>query len=266
MQINNPFHKPRVHKVEELTGEAQFLAGRHSRIYEFFRAVRIFIECIRGFHSLHGIGPAITVFGSARFNEGHPFYELGRKVGRAIAGEGFAVITGGGPGIMEAANRGCQDEKGFSVGCNIILPHEQEPNPYLDKLVTFYYFFVRKVMLIKYSYAYVILPGGFGTLDEMTEALTLIQTGKLYDFPVILVGRDYWKDFYVWVGNTLAHQGAISKEDMQLVQLTDDATEVAAIIRRNAERIGLSLNRRKSIQTEGPENTYGESQTVNNKA
>lgn len=267
MRINNPFHKPRIHKIEELTGEAQFLAGRHSRIYEFFRALRIFLEFIKGFRSLHFIGPTITVFGSARFNDGHPYYDLARKVGGAIAKEGFTVMTGGGPGIMEAANRGCKEAGGFSVGCNIILPHEQEPNPYIDKLVTFYYFFVRKVMLIKYSYAYVILPGGFGTLDEMTEALTLIQTGKLYNFPVILVGRDYWKDFYVWVRDTLAIQGAIAKEDLQLVQLTDDPAEVAAIIRRSAERIGLSLNRKSgSVQAESPENRYRETQTVNNKA
>lgn len=268
MRINNPFHKPRIHKAEELSGEAQFLSGRHSRTYEFFRAVRIFLECIRGFRALHFIGAAVTVFGSARFNEGHPYYELARKVGGAVAREGFTVMTGGGPGIMEAANRGCKEAGGYSVGCNIILPHEQAPNPYIDKLVTFYYFFVRKVMLVKYSYAYVILPGGFGTLDEMTEALTLIQTGKLYDFPVILVGKDYWKDFYVWVRDTLAIQGAISKEDLQLVQLTDDPAEVATIIRKNAERIGLPIKRgaRHSVQTESPENPYREGQAIDNKA
>ncbi len=140
---------------------------------------------------------------------------------------------------MEAANRGASEAGGYNLGCNIILPHEQKPNPYLNKVVTFYYFFVRKVMLIKYSYAFVILPGGFGTLDEMTEALTLIQTGKLHDFPVILVGKEYWKDFIHWLKNSLAKSGAINEEDLDLIQLTDDPKEVGRIIRETARRFGL---------------------------
>jgi uncharacterized protein (TIGR00730 family) len=165
---------PKMRRVAELKGEAQFLAGRHSRFYEALRVIRISLEFFRGFFTLHFIGPAITVFGSARFKEDHPYYQLAQKVGAAIAREGFTVMTGGGPGVMEAANRGAKEVGGTSIGCNIVLPHEQRPNPYLDQVVNFYYFFVRKVMLVKYSYAFVIMPGGFGTLDEMTEALTLL--------------------------------------------------------------------------------------------
>jgi uncharacterized protein (TIGR00730 family) len=241
--------EPRTKRVAELReqlraryqGEAQFLAGRHSRTYEFLRLLRIGLEFIRGFRALHFIGPAITVFGSARFKEGHPYYDLARTIGGGIAREGFTVITGGGPGVMEAANRGAKDAGGKSIGCNIILPHEQEPNPYLDQVVTFYYFFVRKVMLVKYSFAYVILPGGLGTLDEMTEAMTLIQTGKLYDFPVILVGTEYWQGFMQWVRETLVKNKAVSAEDLNFVYLTDDPAEVLAIIRKSVHGLGLDL-------------------------
>lgn len=221
--------------------EAQFLAGRHSKLNEFMRLLRIAMEYIRGFRALHSIGPAITVFGSARFKEDHRYYQLGREIGRVLAREGYTVMTGGGPGIMEAANRGAQEAGGPSVGCNITLPHEQKPNPYLDKVVTFYYFFVRKVMLVKYSYAFVILPGGLGTLDEMTEAVTLIQTGKLYDFPVILVGTEFWQGFYDWVQGTLVKSGAVSQEDLSFVHLTDSPEKMLEIIRTTIQGIGLKL-------------------------
>src|SRR5262245_21448532 len=157
----------------------RFLQGPQARRSELFRAIRIFIEFIRGFRALHFVGPCVTVFGSARFKEDHPYYALGREVGRALARAGFTVMTGGGPGIMEAANRGAKDVGGRSVGCNIELPEEQRPNPYLDRWITFRHFFVRKVMLVKYSYAFVALPGGFGTLDEIFETATLVQTGKI---------------------------------------------------------------------------------------
>ena len=212
-----------------------------SRFQEFIRVVRIALEFIRGFRTLHFIGPAITVFGSARFKSDHPFYKLAETIGATIAREGYTVITGGGPGLMEAANKGAKQAGGYSVGCNILLPHEQGSNPYLDKVVTFYYFFVRKVMLIKYSYAFVILPGGIGTMDEMTEALTLIQTGKLYDFPLILVGKDYWKGFHDFIRNTLIANGTVSPEDLNFIHMTDDPLEVAQIIRRTAEGLGLTL-------------------------
>lgn len=232
---------PRFRRLGLVQGETQFLAGRHSRTYEFFRVLRIAIEFIRGFRTLHFIGPAITVFGSARFKEGHPYYELARRVGALLAQEGYAVMTGGGPGVMEAANRGAKEAGGHSVGCNILLPHEQEPNPYLDTVVTFYYFFVRKVMLIKYSFAFVILPGGLGTLDEMSEALTLIQTGKLYDFPIILVGRSYWQPFLDWVEGTLVKEGTVNAEDLHYLHVTDDLEELRRLTRATASTLGLKL-------------------------
>jgi uncharacterized protein (TIGR00730 family) len=233
--------KPRVRRLADLKGEAQFLAGRHSRLAEFSRVLRIGIEFVRGFRALHFIGPMITVFGSARYGRDHQYYELGRKVGAAIAREGFGVMTGGGPGMMEAANRGAKEAGGLSIGCGISLPYEQGPNPYLDRFVNFYYFFVRKVMLVKYSYAFVILPGGLGTLDELSEALTLIQTGKLYDFPVVLVGKDYWKGFLDWLETTMVPEGTIRADDLKLFNVTDDPHEVARIIRDASQGIGLKL-------------------------
>lgn len=200
------------------------------------------IEFIRGFRAFWDVGPAVTVFGSARFGEGHEYYELARKMGRLLAQEGFTVMTGGGPGLMEAANRGCQEVGGYSVGSNILLPHEQEPNRFLNKVVTFYYFFVRKIMLVKYSYAYVILPGGFGTLDEMSEALTLIQTGKLYDFPIILMGTEYWKGFYDWVNGTLLKNGAVSQGDIDFLHLTDNPDEALELIRKVSQGLVLKLH------------------------
>ena len=225
----------------QVKGEAQFLAGPNTRAREFWRVIKIASEFVKGFRALAWMGPAVTVFGSARFKDGSKEYELARQVGRALAMEGFTVMTGGGPGIMEAANRGARDVGGPSVGCNIILPHEQEANPYVDYVVTFYYFFVRKVMLVKYSYAFVIMPGGLGTLDEMSEAMTLIQTGKVYDFPVILVGREFWQGFLEWVRNTLVARGAVSPEDLDILHLTDDPAEVTAIIRNATQGLGLKL-------------------------
>jgi uncharacterized protein (TIGR00730 family) len=239
--------QPRIKRISQLRsqaevqGEAEFLAGRHSRLSETLRLLRITVEFIRGFRALQKVGAAITVFGSARFKDGHPYYELARRIGAALAREGYTVMTGGGPGLMEAANRGAKEVGGSSVGCNIILPHEQEPNAYLDRVVTFYYFFVRKVMLVKYSYAFVILPGGFGTLDEMTEALTLIQTGKLYDFPIILVGKQYWRGLLDWIRGTLVQGGAVSPEDLDFIHLTDDPEEALEIIRKTLQGLGLKL-------------------------
>jgi uncharacterized protein (TIGR00730 family) len=237
--------QPRTKRLAQLKpgiqGEADFLSGRHSRFHETTRLLRIVFEFVRGFRALHYEKAAVTVFGSARFPEGHPYYELARKVGAALAREGFTVITGGGPGLMEAANRGAQEAGGRSIGCNIILPHEQGHNAYLDKVVTFYYFFVRKIMLVKYSYAYIILPGGFGTLDEMSEAITLIQTGKLYDFPMILMGSDYWKGFIDWSRDSLLKNGAISAADLDYLQLIDDPAEATKKIRDVCKGIGVKL-------------------------
>ena len=225
-----------------LVSEANFLAGAHSRFNEALRVLRISLEFIKGFRGFHFIGPSITVFGSARFNEGHPYYELARKTAKLLAEGGFNIITGGGPGIMEAASRGGLEGKRLSVGANIILPHEQKPNPYLSKVVTFYYFFVRKVILVKYSLAFVVLPGGFGTMDEFFEALTLIQTGKLYHFPVILMGKDYWKGLLEWMENTLVAQGAISKEDLGYLVITDDPKEALVAIQKTVGHLKVRPN------------------------
>lgn len=222
-------------KFKRLSGkieESRFLSGRSSRRREFLRVLRIAIEFIRGFQTLHFMGPTITVFGSARFPENHRYYQLAREVGARLAQEGYTVMTGGGKGIMEAANRGALDAGGESVGCNIILPFEQKPNPYLTKVITFYYFFVRKVMLVKYSFAYVILPGGWGTLDELSEALTLIQTGKLYDFPVILMGKDYWNGFFDWMKDKMLSENTISPEDLNYLYLVDSTDEAIQIIQQ----------------------------------
>jgi uncharacterized protein (TIGR00730 family) len=196
-----------------------------------WRALRILSEFIEGFDALANIGPAVTVFGSARTPAGHPTYEKAREIGRRLAQEGYAVITGGGPGAMEGANRGCQEAGGLSIGCNIELPHEQALNGYVDLGVEFRYFFVRKVMFVKYANAFVILPGGLGTLDELSEALTLIQTGKIDHFPVILIGVDYWKGLIEWMRTSLLAAEAITAADLELFTLTDDVDDVIRVLR-----------------------------------
>ena len=207
------------------------LGGPRSRLSELARVGRIASEFIRGFRRLHFVGPCVTVFGSARFVESHPYYALAREVGRRLARAGATVMTGGGPGIMEAANRGAKEEGGYSIGCNIQLPAEQKPNPYLDRWVAFRYFFVRKVMLVKYSYAFVVMPGGFGTLDELFEALTLVQTRKIDSFPVLLMGTEYWAPLLEFVRETLVRAGTIAKEDQALIVATDSADLVEAAVR-----------------------------------
>jgi uncharacterized protein (TIGR00730 family) len=214
------------------------LEGPHSRRREFWLVVRAFRDFIAGFRVLHFVGPCVTVFGSARLDESHPYYTLGREVGRAIAELGFTVMTGGGPGVMEAANRGAREAGGRSVGCNIELPREQLPNRYLDQSVTCRYFFVRKVLLFKYSYAFVALPGGLGTLDELTEALTLIQTGKIAEFPVVLIGRDYWAPFATLL-REMAAAGTIAADDLELLLITDSVAEAQAHIRAHTRHFGL---------------------------
>jgi uncharacterized protein (TIGR00730 family) len=216
--------------------EENFLRTRASRLTEFLRVIRIGAEFVRGFRAMHSIGPAVTVFGSARLKEGHPAYGGAREMGKLLVEKGFAVITGGGPGIMEAANRGAFEAGGCSVGCNIDLPHEQKHNAYLNRVVTFYYFFVRKVMLIKYSSAYVIFPGGFGTLDELTEALTLIQTGKHPAFPVVLVGRDYWQGFLDWTRQAFLEAKTVDVRDLDRISLVDSPAEAAEIVWAYASR------------------------------
>jgi uncharacterized protein (TIGR00730 family) len=195
-----------------------------------WRALRIQAEFVEGFDALAAVGPAVSVFGSARTRDDHPMYEQARRLGARLAELGYAVITGGGPGIMEAANRGCQEAGGLSVGCNIELPMEQGLNRYVDLGVEFRYFFARKVMFVKYADAFVIFPGGFGTLDELFEALTLIQTKKIQDFPVVLIGRVYWAGLIDWIRDTLVREAAIAPADVDLLRLTDDIDEAAHII------------------------------------
>jgi hypothetical protein len=234
------------------------LEGPHSRRRELWLVLRAARDFIAGFRVLHFVGPCVTIFGSARYNESHPYYQLGREVGRSMAELGLTVMTGGGPGIMEAANRGAREAGGRSVGCNIELPLEQRPNPYLDRSVTCRYFFVRKVLLFKYSYAFVALPGGIGTLDELTEALTLIQTGKIANFPVVLIGRAYWRPFEDLLLH-LAAERAISPEDLDLLLITDSVSEAQEHIRRyTTERLWLKPPRPRGVLGEArPEAKLG---------
>jgi uncharacterized protein (TIGR00730 family) len=227
--------------VTRLTGEARFLAAKESRLGELLRVIRIALEFIRGFRVFHNLPPGVTVFGSARFKSGNPYYALARAIGAGLAQQGFTVITGGGPGLMEAANRGAKEAGGYSVGANIRLPLEQEPNRYLDRTITFRYFFARKVILVKYSFAYVVMPGGFGTLDEMAEAMTLIQTGKLHYFPVILVGTEYWKGLMDWMRDTMLERMAIDADDLEFLFLVDTPEEVLAVTQEIAQALKLKL-------------------------
>jgi len=213
--------------------DAFMLAGPRSRLQELLMLGRVLRDFLRGFRVLHFVGPCVTIFGSARFYEDHPYYAVAREVGRRTSALGFTVMTGGGPGLMEAANRGARDFGGRSVGCNIELPMEQDPNPYLDRWVNCHYFFVRKVLLFKYSYAFVALPGGLGTLDELCEALTLIQTGKIRNYPVVLIGIDYWKPFLDLLKEML-DEGAISARDLDLLLVTDDIDAAMTHLQLNA--------------------------------
>jgi len=216
--------------------ERKLLQGPHARSHELRQAVRIFTECIRGFRTLHFMGPCVTVFGSARFDSKHPYYALGEEVGARLAGIGITVMTGGGPGLMEAANRGARLAGGRSIGCNIQLPEEQQPNRYLDRMIEFRYFFVRKLMLVKYSYAFIALPGGFGTLDEIFETLVLIQTGKMKRFPLILLGLEFWKPLVGVLRERLLPAGTIDPADVDLITLTDSPAEAVALVRETAMR------------------------------
>jgi uncharacterized protein (TIGR00730 family) len=212
-----------------------FLAGPRSRMHDFATILRVGADFMRAFRTLHFVGPAVTVFGSARIQPGTTYYEMAREVGAAIAELGFTVVTGGGPGIMEAANRGAHEAGGRSIGVNIELPFEQHLNPYVDRSVTMRYFFTRKTMLVKYSYAFVVLPGGAGTLDETFETMTLIQTGKIRNFPIVLMGKDYWQPLMDFVYH-MADAGMISPSDPDLIFFTDDVEEAMAHLKRHAVR------------------------------
>ena len=225
--------------MKQTPTERSLLEGPRSRLRELRTIGRVTREMVRGFRTLHFVGPGVTVFGSARTPEDSDDYRLARRVGAALGEEGFSIMTGGGPGIMEAANRGARDVGATSIGCNIVLPFEQEPNRYLDVSIDFDYFFVRKMMLVKYSYAFVVLPGGFGTLDEMFEALTLIQTAKIHDFPVVVMGSQYWGDLRRQI-DTMVERATISEGDLDLLLFTDDVDAAVAHIRTRAvDRFGL---------------------------
>ncbi len=237
--LNRLFKKRPV--TEEKMEERVFLEGPHSRLRELWFLVRVMWGFLYGFRSLHFVGPLVTVFGSARTEEDSPHYQNAVKVGGELAKMGFGVMTGGGPGIMEAANRGAREAGGRSIGCNIRLPFEQEPNPYLDVMLDFNYFFVRKVMLLKYSYAFVVMPGGAGTMDELFETITLIQTKKIFNFPVILIGKEYFAELMDFL-ELMVKEGTISPEDLDLFMVTDSIEEAMAHIKVNiVDKYGLKL-------------------------
>jgi uncharacterized protein (TIGR00730 family) len=225
--------------------EVLFLQGPQRRGFELLRACRIFFELLHGFRSLHFVGPCVTVFGSARFPSDHPYYSLARDIGNRLAHAGFTVMTGGGPGVMEAANRGAKEAGGISVGCNIELPEEQKPNAYLDRWVTFHHFFVRKLMLVKYSYAFIALPGGFGTMDEIFETATLIQTHKMQDFPLVLVGVEFWQPLMDFMRDRLISRRTIDAKDADRIMLTDSAeTAVRHVTNTALQQFGLTYGHR----------------------
>lgn len=229
-----------------LSEERAFLDGPRNRFKELRFTFKVQYHFIRAFRKLHFIGPCVTVFGSARFDNNNPYYQKAEEVGKALSGLGFAVMTGGGPGIMEAANKGAFENNGYSVGCNIILPHEQEANPYLHKWIDIPYFFVRKFLLLKYSYAFIVMPGGIGTLDELFEAMTLIQTKIILHFPVVLFGKEYHKELYEHI-QIMAENESISQEDMELLFLTDSVEEMVRHLKVHAvKEFGLV---KKSMKT-----------------
>ena len=220
-----------VHQDKELLADEALLHGADDLLVDFDRAVRVFNEFVAGCRGLYDIGPAITIFGSARFKEDHHYYQMARELGRELAEKGFAVITGGGPGIMEAANRGAKEAGGISVGCNIELPKEQALNPYVDVTIDFDYFFVRKVMLVKYSSGFVFMPGGLGTLDEMFETLTLIQTGKIKEFPCVAMGGKFWKPLLDFARESMNEEGTILPGEID-VEISNSPADVANYIRK----------------------------------
>jgi uncharacterized protein (TIGR00730 family) len=209
----------------------QFLIDEMT-VQDSWRLFHIMAEFVEGFEALAECGPAVTIFGSTRVKPGDEVYQKAERIGQLLAESGFAVITGGGPGVMEAANKGAASSGGKSVGLNIELPFEQKPNPYANITLKFRYFFVRKVMFVKYAVAYIILPGGFGTMDELLESVTLIQTRKIKPFPVILVGANYWKGFLDWIKEVVLKEGNISPEDLEIFQIIDEPGEIVKAIKR----------------------------------
>lgn len=235
----------RQQKIFELeVEERSWLAGPRSRFHDLCSLVRVGLDLIRAYRILHFVGPCVTIFGSARTKPGTRWYELAREMGAASAELGFTVLTGGGPGIMQAGNQGAFEAGGRSIGVNIILPFEQDVNPYVHRSVNMRYFFTRKTMLVKYSYAFIVMPGGAGTMDEMFETMTLIQTGKLKNFPIILMGKDFWQPLMDFLYK-MADEGMISPEDPELIFFTDSVEEAKAHLQRHAVR-QFRLQRKKT--------------------
>ncbi len=227
-----------------MRAEKEYKNWNEIKTHDSWAVFKIMGEFVEGYEKLAKIGPCVSIFGSARTTHDNPYYSLAERIAKRITDLGFGVITGGGPGIMEAANKGAHDNGGTSVGLNIELPFEQQSNPFIDKQnsIDFDYFFVRKVMFVKYAQGFVVMPGGFGTLDELFEAITLIQTKKVDKFPIILVGRNYWQGLYDWIKNTLANQGSISPEDLQLIELVDTEDEVVQILTNFYDQFAISPN------------------------
>jgi uncharacterized protein (TIGR00730 family) len=223
-----------------MTTERRYLIDEFN-LQDAWRLFRILAEFVEGFDHLASIPPAVTFFGSSRVSEGDPAYDAARELAKRLADAGYAIVTGGGPGVMEAANRGAQEGNGQSIGLNIEIPFEQRPNPYIDKLISFQYFFVRKVMFVKYSMAFVILPGGFGTMDELFEALTLIQTHKIKPFPVFILGKEYWSGLIRWVKEYMLAQGKISLDDLDILHIVDSLDEVVEGINLARKELGITL-------------------------
>ncbi|MFM1879085.1 MAG: hypothetical protein RLZZ241_1951 [Bacteroidota bacterium] len=243
----------------ELMAERRYLEGPRNRLRELWFTVKVAYHFIRGFRRLHFVGPCVTVFGSARFAPDNPFYVQAEEVGKKLAQMGFTVMTGGGPGIMEAANKGAFLNNGYSIGCNIVLPHEQKPNPYLHKWINIPYFFVRKFLLVKYSYAFVVMPGGIGTLDELFESLTLIQTGMIQNFPVVLFGTEYHRELYHHIQLMCKHE-SIAPEDMKLLFLTDSVDAMQQHLEEHAiKKFGLVKRPIRSKWWLGETNRHGRS-------
>ncbi|MBK9175061.1 MAG: TIGR00730 family Rossman fold protein [Flavobacteriales bacterium] len=224
--------------------DLRFLEGPRSRWKEFVSVVKIVGEFIYGFRHLHFVGPCVTFFGSARFGEDHPFYKAAREMARRVGRVGFTIMTGGGPGIMEAANRGARDVGALSIGCNIVLPNEQQANPYLDVSLNFNRFFVRKVLLLKYSICFVVMPGGAGTVDELFETITLIQTGKVKDFPILLYGKDYWKPMLEQIDRMVA-EGTIGRKELEFVFVADSVDEATELLQDQLLVMWREANQRK---------------------
>ena len=236
--------QPSVEPRQGKMTDREVAAWQQSQIRDTWRIFRIMSEFVDGFDALSRLGPCVSVFGSARTKPNNPYYEMGVEVGRLLVEHGYGVITGGGPGIMEAANKGAREAEGISVGLNIVIPHEQDGNAYVDrdKLINFDFFFVRKVMFVKYAQGFIVLPGGYGTLDELFESLTLIQTGKAMRFPVVLMGTSFWGDMVNWLEGAVLGAGNISPDDPDLFSLTDDPAEAVGIIDRFYKEHALSPN------------------------